>query len=736
MNAHRTAAVLLRRCRAALAIGGVFLAGLATAAPRVWRTGWYPQPPLQFLDLRGEVEIVTGLDVQVMRAVARQAGRQLRLEEVPWDEQQEQLRNGQCDVAFGATWTAEREKYARFSAPYRREENALYFRVGDLRRYKFKDPAGFLALVRADRLRLGVVKGTAYLLPEVEAFVRDPANARHVLASDTDAGNLQALANGEVDAALAERLAAATITTQLGFDTTLAEHPVPFGGMDVRAMFSRASTTEADVAAFNRGLQAVQVSGEFDRILRGYLLPPLLEIAVGGRWFFWLDLVGTAAFALSGVILAQRGRYNLIGAFVLAALPAVGGGLLRDLVTGRRPVGVLRSPVPLLLVAGLVVAGYVFFKLTNRGAAGAERRHGKMAGAFDALCGFFDTVGLAAFVVTGVRVAVDTNCEPLWLWGPLLAILTGAGGGILRDIVRADAHNRTLKRGFYAEVALVWGLVFSLFLEWEVRGIGLDQVRRGTLVVLAGAFLTRLLIQWRDWPNPFQFGHPLAQPERRLADLANRARALVAGFPAWFEEQSGAAWPWAPVEIEKLHTAAGRELAALRAGARELAAEPVPAELTVSTAALQRGIDRLVAMEKTLYDIVCEPTFVAESAQRLQETIHAGVVTLAQAAVESGRATSAAVAPGRAHRTALETVRARLAAAGADGAAGERARMPQLAAKFERLAQLLVEFGADEVFAPPRAAAAVALASRPRAPRWPAQAAAENSIAGADAPPE
>src|SRR3954468_10820654 len=99
------------------------------------------------------------------------------------------------------------------------------------------------------------------------------------------------------------------------------EHPVPFGRMEVRAMFSRASTTEADVANFNRALQAVQASGEFDRILRAYLLPPLLEIAVGGRWFYWLDLLGTVAFALSGVILAHRGRYNLVGAFVLSALP-------------------------------------------------------------------------------------------------------------------------------------------------------------------------------------------------------------------------------------------------------------------------------------------------------------------------------------------------------------------------------------------------------------------------------
>lgn len=491
-----------------LALAGWFglLALAASAAPAAWRSGWYAQPPLQFVARQGEVDIVTGLDVQLIHAIARAAGRPVRLDEIAWDLQQAQLRTGDLDLAFGATWTAERERYVRFTAPYRHEENALYVRARDLRRFPFRDAAGFLAQVRADHLRLGIVKATAYLLPEVDAFVRDPANAGFLVASDTDAANLQALVDGQVDAALTERLAAATITTQLGYDTVLAEHPVGFGSMEVRAMFSRASTTEADVEAFDRALHTVEASGEFDRILRSYLLPPLLEIAVGGRWFYWLDLVGTAAFALSGVILAHRGRYNLVGAFLLAALPAVGGGLLRDLITGRRPVGVLRSPVPLLVVAGLVVAGYVFFKFADRAAPAGGARPARIAGVFDGLVGFFDTVGLAAFIVTGVRVAVETACHPLWLWGPLLAALTGAGGGVLRDVVRADPHNATLKHGFYAEVALIWGLLFSLFLEWQVRHIGMDEARRGTLVVLIGAFVTRLIILYAGWENPFQLG--------------------------------------------------------------------------------------------------------------------------------------------------------------------------------------------------------------------------------------
>ena len=67
--------------------------------------------------------------------------------------------------------------------------------------------------------------------------------------------------------------------------------------------------------------------------------------------------MGTVAFALSGVVLVYGGQYTLFGALVLAALPAVGGGIVRDLLLQRDPLGVVRSPEALLSVFGTVLAG-------------------------------------------------------------------------------------------------------------------------------------------------------------------------------------------------------------------------------------------------------------------------------------------------------------------------------------------------------------------------------------------
>ena len=112
----------------------------------------------------------------------------------------------------------------------------------------------------------------------------------------------------------------------------------------------------------------------------------------------------------------------------------------------------------------------------------------------DHLAQAFDALGLAAFSVVGVIVAVEAQASPLWLWGPILAALTGAGGGILRDVFRVDPNMPTLKGEFYAEVALIWGFLFSLYLAWYVSTANYDprHIFTSVLVTLVGAFLTRI----------------------------------------------------------------------------------------------------------------------------------------------------------------------------------------------------------------------------------------------------
>lgn len=463
---------------------------------RELRGGWYHWDPYQFEENNQDIPHLTGLDVQLIRTVLERAGYQIELEKVPWDTHLREVAEGSRDIAFGASRTAERLKYARFSDPYRTETDVLILPRGQAAQYHFNTVAEMLDTFRRERFRLGVVRGF-YYGPEVDAFLKDPANEPFIHYATSDTINLTRLTHGDIDGYLADRLAAATCAWRAGLLDATEEYPLTVYSADIHAIFSRKTCSPEIVEAFNQALAKIKSSGEYNRISRHYGIPVLLGITIHQPWFFLLEMAGTIAFAVSGVLIARRERYDIFGAFVLASLPAVGGGVLRDLLSGRNPIGILRSPIYLYAILATVCLGLAIYKIsdfirTRRSGQPAGSSHG--TGWSGNVYQFFDAVGLAAFTITGAVIAVERQCEPLWLWGPLLAAATGAGGGIIRDVVRADSNNPSLKGSFYPEIAVIWGFAFSMFLAWESSRLNLTEVSWAVALTVAGALITRLLV--------------------------------------------------------------------------------------------------------------------------------------------------------------------------------------------------------------------------------------------------
>ena len=140
---------------------------------------------------------------------------------------------------------------------------------------------------------------------------------------------------------------------------------------------------------------------------------------------------------------------------------------MRDLISGRSPVGIIQTSYLFLMVLGTVFAGFLFFFGRDLwGKTGRPPKSSSGDGSFrwasaQGVLEISDAIGLSTFTVIGVMVAVEQHCEPLWLWGPVFAALTGAGGGILRDVLRAQADIPTLKGSLYPEIAILWGFVYS-----------------------------------------------------------------------------------------------------------------------------------------------------------------------------------------------------------------------------------------------------------------------------------
>jgi polar amino acid transport system substrate-binding protein len=467
------------------------------------RGGWYPWDPYQYRDYRRGVPILTGFDVEIERALARVMSVEILLPEIAWEDHLAALAAGTADIAAGATANELRSRFAYFSNPYRTETNVLILPRGASGRYPFRTVDAMLDTFAKQKFRLGIVAGFVYADERVNAFIADAAHRDQIIPVPDDAQNLRNLLAGVIDGFLADRVAAATTAWRRREGGRIEEHPLRFS-TNVHFMLSRATQTPQMLARLNDGIDELRRSGELRRIAALYALPVLTNQTLDSQWFRVLAFMGTVAFALSGVVLAYGGQYTLFGALVLATLPAVGGGIVRDLLLQRDPLGVVRSPDALLTVFGTVLAGMVAIKAMSRIRAGLVTKYLQARAHLGTrLIEVFDAIALAAFTVVGVVVVLDTSAQPLWLWGPIAAVLTASFGGLMRDLFRHDRVAANLGGELYPEIAAVWGLALALFLEWEGDRLAPDEITVGVIVTIVGAFLTRMVAIARGmkgWP--------------------------------------------------------------------------------------------------------------------------------------------------------------------------------------------------------------------------------------------
>lgn len=480
------------------------------------KNGWYPWDPYQYVEGGEGFKTLTGLDVQLVKAIGKKAGYNVFYEEVSWKQHLADIQNGVRDFAAGATWTEERANFAYYSIPYRREENALYVRRGELGTFNFGDIEQTLNSIKENNLRISVVDGFIYADPRINDFINNTENQKYILKASNDLESMENLLNGRVHAFFADRLVTSTIAWRTASRDKIEEHFLNIG-VDIHLIFSKKSTDLKIVEDFNKAIIDIKKSGEYGHIVKGYLLPVLLLQTIDRPWFLIIDIIGTIAFAISGLLVAYNERTTLFGALIFAALPSVGGGIVRDIVVDRKPIGILSNPIYAIIIVGVVLLGYLFthflypflaktfnkYRVQN----GKSKLRNSIADRFLVV---FDALGQAAFTVSGVVVAVVTKSDPLWIWGPAFAALTGAGGGILRDLLRSDNYIFALRGAFYAEVSLIWGLIMSLLLIWQQERADPNFLFYLVVVSVIGCFLTRILTMRLHFKGAM-FGEPLRQ---------------------------------------------------------------------------------------------------------------------------------------------------------------------------------------------------------------------------------
>ncbi|WP_343209710.1 trimeric intracellular cation channel family protein [Anaerolentibacter hominis] len=203
---------------------------------------------------------------------------------------------------------------------------------------------------------------------------------------------------------------------------------------------------------------------------------------------FIIELIGTAAFAFSGGMVAIKQKLDLLGILILGGVTAVGGGLMRDIILGVRPPYVFQKPVYLLTACITVLLLFFLVRFCRKGAENTVPPH------WERTMNVLDAVGLGAFTVIGINTCMDAGFADYHVMVMILGVTTGVGGGILRDIM-AGLTPTVLRKHVYASASIAGALACMLL--WNRLTPDWAMVTGAVLVVVI-----RLLASHYQWNLP------------------------------------------------------------------------------------------------------------------------------------------------------------------------------------------------------------------------------------------
>lgn len=162
-------------------------------------------------------------------------------------------------------------------------------------------------------------------------------------------------------------------------------------------------------------------------------------------FYFIIDILGTIAFAISGVLVAMEKKLDIFGVFIIAFVTAVGGGTLRDILIGSTPVVWLKQPVYIFTILGAVAFAVIFVN------------HLKY---FRKSLFLFDTIGIGLYTMVGIEKGLSVDLLPVMCIG--LGTITASFGGVIRDIL-CNEIPVIFRKEVYATVCILGGASYFLF---------------------------------------------------------------------------------------------------------------------------------------------------------------------------------------------------------------------------------------------------------------------------------
>lgn len=195
-----------------------------------------------------------------------------------------------------------------------------------------------------------------------------------------------------------------------------------------------------------------------------------------------VDILGVAAFSISGVFAAMEKRLDVFGVFVIAFVASIGGGTLRDVLLGDTPVPWLTNLTYITIVVISATLAILFKSILKN---------------FHVTLLIFDSLGLGFFTVLGIQKGIAYGLHPVICVG--LGTITACFGGVIRDISLGQIP-LIFRKEIYASACLVGGAVYMVLYYLSLMNSLSD------LLCISLIFIIRLLAVRYDLRLPSIYG--------------------------------------------------------------------------------------------------------------------------------------------------------------------------------------------------------------------------------------
>lgn len=184
------------------------------------------------------------------------------------------------------------------------------------------------------------------------------------------------------------------------------------------------------------------------------------------------EIIGTVAFSVSGAMVGVSKKMDIFGVAILGITAAVGGGVIRDIILGLNPPVIFTDPTYALIASATSI---IVFLPSVRNLLKENPVY------YERALFLMDSIGLGIFTVVGIQTSYSVEGEHSIFLLTFVGVVTGVGGGILRDMLAGDRPYIFVKH-FYACASIIGALVCSIM--WLEFGQAISMMS-GTAIIIA-----------------------------------------------------------------------------------------------------------------------------------------------------------------------------------------------------------------------------------------------------------